>query len=578
MPLADFYPELKGWTDVTPDSSAAPRNLPPIPDPETRSSPYLRAPLPLPMQYSGDTVKQFLRPGISSFRISPVSPAGLPANNSAAKSVVQQIVSSTPAPSGGVTSVGLTMPTPVFASPVSGSPITSAGTLAPVFASEPFNYVFAGPGGPSGNVTLDGTTSVSSFTATNTSPYTASVAVSQAGDFVLCALGILGGSPTLPAGFTTIFNAGSPAQYIGSIVSTGAGTITASGVAGGILPIVEILAAFKSSGVTPTVRQTGSGSFSVGTGNINPFGLSVLSNSTIIAIVFGDVVGSPATSPAWTITDSQSNVYTQIQNGYSSYAPSGRAIFAQMFATPATTAGSLTITVTNPTNLWGTPTVYFLEVTGLAAPSFIPTFRPLVSADIPNLDTSKITTGLLPLARGGTNANLSATGGTSQFLRQASSGAAITVVQPDFSDLAGAAKISKYNNIAVVGNGVPSEPFQTLNTALAANYNAGAAKTMFTPTGAAMYRISFFQAIQQAATTSSTTPSLTLGYTDAGGIARTLVLVTSDSSNLTTSAPQQGTVEIFTNGSTAVTITSTGYASSGATAMQYVLAVTAEAL
>lgn len=39
------------------------------------------------------------------------------------------------------------------------------------------------------------------------------------------------------------------------------------------------------------------------------------------------------------------------------------------------------------------------------------------------------------LEYGGTNANLSATGGTSQFLRQASAGAAITVVRPAFADL-----------------------------------------------------------------------------------------------------------------------------------------------
>jgi hypothetical protein len=40
-----------------------------------------------------------------------------------------------------------------------------------------------------------------------------------------------------------------------------------------------------------------------------------------------------------------------------------------------------------------------------------PTFRSLVANDIPNLDASKITTGLLPLARGGTNAALTATNG-----------------------------------------------------------------------------------------------------------------------------------------------------------------------
>jgi len=51
------------------------------------------------------------------------------------------------------------------------------------------------------------------------------------------------------------------------------------------------------------------------------------------------------------------------------------------------------------------------------------------------LDAGQVTTGHLAVARGGTNADLSATGGTSQFLRQNSIGAAITVVRPAASDL-----------------------------------------------------------------------------------------------------------------------------------------------
>lgn len=44
---------------------------------------------------------------------------------------------------------------------------------------------------------------------------------------------------------------------------------------------------------------------------------------------------------------------------------------------------------------------------------------------------------LVPLANGGLNADLSATGGAGKFLKQASAGAAITVVQPSFTDLTG---------------------------------------------------------------------------------------------------------------------------------------------
>jgi len=51
----------------------------------------------------------------------------------------------------------------------------------------------------------------------------------------------------------------------------------------------------------------------------------------------------------------------------------------------------------------------------------------LEASDIPNLDATKITTGLLPLARGGSGADLSATGGAGQVVKQATAGGALTV-------------------------------------------------------------------------------------------------------------------------------------------------------
>lgn len=76
--------------------------------------------------------------------------------------------------------------------------------------------------------------------------------------------------------------------------------------------------------------------------------------------------------------------------------------------------------------------VYAGPTTGAAA---TPTFRALVAADIPSLDTAKIATGLLPLARGGLNANLAGTGGTGFVLKQTSSGAAVTVAALLAADL-----------------------------------------------------------------------------------------------------------------------------------------------
>lgn len=54
-------------------------------------------------------------------------------------------------------------------------------------------------------------------------------------------------------------------------------------------------------------------------------------------------------------------------------------------------------------------------------------------------------TGTLGLSRGGTAADLSATGGTSQFLRQNSAGAAITVVRPAVSDLSDGTNVALLN-------------------------------------------------------------------------------------------------------------------------------------
>ena len=96
MPLSDFYPEMKDWVSA---ENPPPAQKPQIPDPETRSTPYLRAPLPLPAQYSGDTIKQYVRPELSSFRIAPLGPSGIAAFNAAA-------VSAQPPQKGAVSDIG----------------------------------------------------------------------------------------------------------------------------------------------------------------------------------------------------------------------------------------------------------------------------------------------------------------------------------------------------------------------------------------------------------------------------------------------------------------------------------------
>jgi hypothetical protein len=137
--------------------------------------------------------------------------------------------------------------------------------------------------------------------------------------------------------------------------------------------------------------------------------------------------------------------------------------------------------------------------------------------------------------------------------------------------------ITTYGGVATAGNGVPSEVNQIAATGLTANYNAGSAKTIFTPTAASQLRISFSQAITTADAVSSTFPSLTLGWTDVGGIARTKTLVATSATN-TTAVESDGVAVITTNTSTAVTVTSASYASNTPATMTYALSVTTEVL
>jgi hypothetical protein len=121
-----------------------------------------------------------------------------------------------------------------------------------------------------------------------------------------------------------------------------------------------------------------------------------------------------------------------------------------------------------------------------------------------------------------------------------------------------------------------AEVYKSLSAGLTANFNSGSPQTLFTPTVAAAYRISWTQAIVVAGSVSSTFPSLTLGWTDVGSIARTKTLVATSAVN-TTAVESDGSAIIYTNNATAVTVTSASYASSAA-GMTYSLAITAELL
>lgn len=117
--------------------------------------------------------------------------------------------------------------------------------------------------------------------------------------------------------------------------------------------------------------------------------------------------------------------------------------------------------------------------------------------------------------------------------------------------------------------------FTSLNPTLTANFNGGSSQTLFTPTAAGAWRISWAQMIVVAAGVSSTFPSLTLAWTDPGTISRTQTLVSTSTTN-TTAVISEGDTIIYTNASGPVSVTSASYASNPASTMTYALAIIAE--
>jgi hypothetical protein len=135
--------------------------------------------------------------------------------------------------------------------------------------------------------------------------------------------------------------------------------------------------------------------------------------------------------------------------------------------------------------------------------------------------------------------------------------------------------ISQVNGVSVSGQGVPPIYFSATANGLTANYNSGSAKTLYTPVATnSVFRVCSVEATTNTPT-AGTLPSLTVGWTDPASVARTLALYATASSSANTTL-SQACVVIHTNGSTAITVTSAGYAAGSGTALAYELAVSLE--
>lgn len=138
-------------------------------------------------------------------------------------------------------------------------------------------------------------------------------------------------------------------------------------------------------------------------------------------------------------------------------------------------------------------------------------------------------------------------------------------------------KITSYNSISTVSNGIPSIVATIDLTAQAASIGT---TTLYAVPSAGFYRVSVYITITQAATTSSTMPNTTIAYTDgnSGTNAHSTVTTATNASNSITTSFAQATYVLYAKASTNITYAAASYASSGGTPMQFALRIRVENL
>jgi hypothetical protein len=161
--------------------------------------------------------------------------------------------------------------------------------------------------------------------------------------------------------------------------------------------------ATSANTVSTIVARDASGNFSAG---------------TITASLTGNVTGT-ATNVTGTVA---------IANGGTGATTAAAAFDA---LSPLTTVGDILMAGATGTDsrLAGNSTTskQFLTSTGTGSAATTPSWGALAAGDLPAHSASLITSGTLALAQGGTGANLSATGGSGQYLKQITSGGIVSV-------------------------------------------------------------------------------------------------------------------------------------------------------
>lgn len=295
----------------------------------------------------------------------------------------------------------------------------------------------------SGDLVVAGVASASNLSGTNTGDVTIGTAngLSLASQALSLQLASASQPGALSAADWTTFNG---KQAAGNYLTALTGDGTASGPGSAALTLATVnsnvgsftnasitvnakgLVTAASSGPTPVSSLTGDVTGTASAGAIaTTIGANKVANSQLAQMATLTLKGNNTGGTANAIDLTVAQVNTMLGTLSNPMTTLGDLIYGGASGTPTRLAGDTS------------NTRKFLRELSVASAATAPGWDTLVAGDIPNLPASIITSGQMALAVGGTNANLSATGGASQVLKQVSVGAAVTVGQLAFSDLSG---------------------------------------------------------------------------------------------------------------------------------------------
>lgn len=310
---------------------------------------------------------------------------------------------------GTVTSVGLALPAQLT---VTGSPVTASGTLSAAWNTQSPNLVFAGPS--------SGPAAVPAFRSLAATDIPTLDAAIIGSGLIPVARGGTNSGTALNNNRIMISSGGSiteaTAMTNGQLLigSTGAAPAAGTLTAGTGITITNTAGAI-------TIASSGSGlpaltSANIWVGNSTNSAIEralsqdgTLSNTGLLTVTGLQTVAISSTAP----TNGQLLRFNGAQwapatvSGTGTVTSVGLALPATEFTitnSPITAAGTLT-------GSWNTQSQNLVFAGPASGAAATPAFRGLVANDIPNLDASKITSGLLAINVGGTNSNATPTDG-----------------------------------------------------------------------------------------------------------------------------------------------------------------------